>query len=102
MAVDSIIARPTNNVRVMVADASGCCASELSAVATALPSPSAGPMVPKPVVMPAVTIDATAMIVMLSNVTPSVRVVDRSIRRAGTCSGSDVDGRKDGEDVGLH
>ena len=28
MAVDSIIARPTNKVRVMVAEASGCCASE--------------------------------------------------------------------------
>ena len=42
--MDSIIARPTNKVRVMVADASGCCASELSAVATALPSASAGPM----------------------------------------------------------
>ena len=26
--MDSIIARPTNRVRVMVAEASGCCASE--------------------------------------------------------------------------
>src|ERR1035438_7438849 len=68
--MDSIIARPTNNVRVMVADASGCWASEVSAVATALPSARAGPMVPKPVVMPAMTIDATAIIVMLSTVSP--------------------------------
>ena len=42
MASDSIIARPTNNVRVMVAEASGCCAREVRAVATARPSPSAG------------------------------------------------------------
>jgi hypothetical protein len=70
IAVDSIIARPTNNVRVMVAEASGCSASELSADATALPSASAGPIVPKPVVIPATTIDATAIIVMLSIVSP--------------------------------
>src|SRR5664279_5579119 len=70
MAVDSIIARPTNRVLVMVADASGCWASDVSAVATALPSASAGPIVPKPVVMPAMTIDATAMMVMLSMVCP--------------------------------
>jgi hypothetical protein len=37
--------RQTNEqVRVMVAEASGCCASELSAVATARPSPSEGPI----------------------------------------------------------
>ena len=45
--MDSIIARPTNKVRVMVVAASGCCASELNAVATARPSPSAGPMLPR-------------------------------------------------------
>ncbi len=50
----------------MVAEASGCCASEVSAVATARPSPSAGAMVPKAVVMPAVTIEATAIRVKLS------------------------------------
>ena len=38
MANDSIIARPTNRVRVIVLEASGCWASELSAVATALTS----------------------------------------------------------------
>ena len=44
--MDSIIARPTNKVRVMVPEASGCCASALNAVATARPSLSAGPMPP--------------------------------------------------------
>src|ERR1039458_5868130 len=82
--MDSIIARPTNKVRVMVAEASGCWASEVSAVATALPSASAGPMEPKLMVMPAMTIDATAIIVMLSTVSPFVVVV-----HAGTvCMGS--------------
>src|ERR1035441_2848649 len=66
MAVDSIIARPTNRVRVMVAEASGCCASEVRAVATARPSPSAGHIQPMLVVRPAVTIEATAMRGMLS------------------------------------
>ena len=66
MAVDSIIARPTNRVRVMVADASGCCASALSAVATDRPSPSAGAMHPMLIVRPAVMIEATAIRVMSS------------------------------------
>src|ERR1017187_231835 len=66
MAVDSIIAKPTNRVRVMVAEASGCCASAVSAVATERPSPNAGHMQPMPVVRPAVAIEATAMRVMLS------------------------------------
>jgi hypothetical protein len=35
IAMDSIIANPTNNVRVIVFEASGCWASELSADATA-------------------------------------------------------------------
>ena len=60
MANDSIIARPTNKVRVIVAEASGCCAREVRAVATARPSPSAGHMQPMPMVMPAVAIDTTA------------------------------------------
>src|ERR1700691_1376908 len=72
MAVDSIMARPTNRVRVMVAEASGCCASAVSAVATERPSPNAGPMQPKPVVRPAVTIEAIAMRVMLSIECPLV------------------------------
>src|ERR1700685_2847339 len=117
MAVDSIIARPTKRVRVMVAEASGCCASEVKAVATARPSPSAGPMQPKPVVRPAVAIEATAMRVMLSI---SVRfrrlVVSPSRRRAGLGSGfagpwsglassdggRDIDRGQDGEDISLH
>src|ERR1039458_5541135 len=108
MAVDSIIARPTNNVRVMVAEASGCWASELSAVATALPSASAGPIVPKPVVMPAMTIDATAIIVMLSIESPFALVVHPLILNgfrlglAGPRSGRDVHCRQDAEDVRLH
>src|SRR5271170_1760913 len=73
MANDSIIARPTNKVRVIVAEASGCCASEVSAVATARPSPSAGHMQPMPVVMPAVAIDTTATTVTLSIRSPFYR-----------------------------
>src|SRR5450631_984069 len=68
--MDSIIARPTNKVRVIVVAASGCCASELNAVATARPSPRAGPILPKAIVRPAVTIEAIAMSVMLSMVHP--------------------------------
>ena len=60
------MARPTNSVRVMVADASGCCASDVRAVATARPSPSAGHMQPMPMVRPAVAIETTAMRVLLS------------------------------------
>ena len=61
IAVDSIIAKPTNRVRVIVADASGCCASDVIAVATARPSAKAGPIVPKPVVRPAMMIETIAI-----------------------------------------
>ena len=61
-----VIARPTNNVRVIVAEASGCCAREVRAVAKARPSPRAGHIQPMPVVMPAVAIDTTATTVTLS------------------------------------
>src|ERR1035438_1504003 len=64
--MDSIMARPTNKVRVIVAEASGCWASELKAVETARPWPSAGPMLPSAMVRPAVMMETTAMIVMLS------------------------------------
>src|SRR5476649_2121606 len=70
--MDSIIARPTNKVRVIVASASGCCARELNAVATERPSPSAGPILPRAIVRPAVTIEAIAMSVMLSMLRPFV------------------------------
>lgn len=60
------MARPTNNVLVMVGEASGCWAKELKAVDTALPSASAGPMVPKPVVIPAMIIDTIAIVAILS------------------------------------
>jgi hypothetical protein len=66
IAVDSIIANPTNSVLVIVGAASGCCAIELNADDTDLPSPNAGIIQPMPVVSPAVTIDATAMRVVLS------------------------------------
>ena len=66
IAIDSIMAKPTNNVLVIVGAASGCCAMELNADDTALPSPSAGIIQPMPVVSPAVTIDITAIIVVLS------------------------------------
>ena len=66
IAVDSIIASPTNNVLVMVGAASGCCAMELNAEATDLPSPKAGIIQPILVVSPAVIIDATAIRVVLS------------------------------------
>ncbi len=68
MAVDSIIAKPTNNVLVMVGAASGCCATDCKAETTALPSLKAGNMHPIPVVKPAVIIDTIAITVMLSMV----------------------------------
>jgi hypothetical protein len=61
MAVDSIMARPTNRVLVMVGPASGCCAIELKAFETAFPSPNAGNIQPMLVENPAVTMDATAI-----------------------------------------
>src|SRR5271155_5072549 len=110
MAVDSIMARPTNRVRVIVAEASGCCASEVSAVATARPSPRAGHMQPMPVVRPAVAIDATAMRVLLSMGSPFVAEVTISmvgrglglgsrLRFAHTRGGRDVNCGQDRENV---
>src|ERR1700683_3610505 len=98
MAMDSIIARPTNKVRVMVVAASGCCASELRAVATARPSPSAGAMLPTPIVAPAVTIETIAIKVVLSIGVP---------RRWWSCraharGGRDVNSGQNAEDVSLH
>ena len=46
IAVDSTIASPTNKVRVIVLDSSGCWAIEASACATAFPSPMAGAIDP--------------------------------------------------------
>ena len=64
---------------------------------------------PKPVVMPAITIDATAMIVMLSIVSPFVVVVHASLFFIGfrpgltdSRGGRYVNGCQDAEDVGLH
>src|ERR1022692_3825291 len=105
--MDSIIARPTNKVRVIVVAESGCCASELNAVATARPSPSAGPMLPRAIVRPAVTIEASAMSVMLSMVRPCVVGVVVSalgprFRLADLGGGRDVDRGQDTENVSLH
>src|ERR1700722_7553519 len=109
MAVDSIMARPTNRVRVMVAEASGCCASAVSAVATERPSPNAGHMQPMPVVRPAVAIEATAMIVMLSIILPLGYCVNvssfggqRRFRFASSRGRRDVNRCQDAENVGLH
>ncbi len=63
---DSNIAKPTNKVRVIVGAESGCCAIEFNADEIDFPCPIAGIITPIPVVIPAVTIDATAMIVELS------------------------------------
>ena len=86
--MDSIIASPTNSVRVIVVAASGCCASELNAVATARPSPSAGPMLPNAIVRPAVTIEAMAMSVALSMMSPLVVVIHASIVVSASPRGS--------------
>src|SRR5271170_6328122 len=60
------MAKPTNNVRVIVGEASGCCANDVSAVATARPSPRAGHADPMAIVRPEVTIEKIAMSVLLS------------------------------------
>src|SRR5271170_84112 len=101
MAIDSIIARPTNKVRVMVVAASGCCASELKAVETARPSPRAGAMLPNAIVTPAVMIETIAIRVMLSICILSLLVVLVS-SFAGSRGGCDVNGCEDAENVSLH
>src|ERR1035437_560970 len=108
MAVDSIMASPTNRVRVMVAEASGCWARALSEVATARPSARAGARHPMLVANPAVMIEAMAIRVKLSIGSPwmcSLRRC-RSLRRClfgllGAGGRRDVDRSEDGEDVGL-
>src|SRR5664280_2493727 len=110
MAVDSIIARPTNKVRVMVAEASGCCASAVRAVETAFPSARAGPRHPKLMVRPAMTIDATAIRVMLSIIYPLVDLIVNvsnfccliSFRLPHTRCRRDVNSRQNAEDISLH
>src|ERR1700733_4071664 len=97
MAMDSIIAKPTNKVRVMVLAASGCCASELKAVETARPSPSAGAMLPTAMVTPAVTIETIAMRVILSMVILSQLVSFG----AGPGGRRDVHGGQNTENVRL-
>src|ERR1700722_6080240 len=97
MANDSIMARPTNSVRVMVAELSGCCASDDRAIATARPSSRAGPMQPMPMVMPAVTIEARAMRVVLSMGKSFV-----TGRRLAARGRRDIYRGENAEDVGLN
>src|SRR5271166_5559064 len=101
MAMDSIIARPTNKVRVMVLAASGCCASELKAVETARPSPSAGAMLPSAMVTPAVMMEMIAIRVVPSMMCPFVADGLGSCC-AGSRGGCDVNGGEDAENVGLN
>lgn len=60
------MARPTNRVLVIVGAASGCWAIAVKAEDTDLPSLKAGNIQPMPVVIPEITIDATATSVVLS------------------------------------
>ncbi len=66
IAVDSIMAKPTNKVLVIVGAASGCCAIDVKAEDTDLPSPIAGNIHPMLVEKPAVIIDTAAIIDILS------------------------------------
>jgi hypothetical protein len=70
---------------------------------------SAGPIVPKPVVTTAMTIDATAIVVMLAIGSPLVAgtnvpmdYLGFSFRLADPRGGHDVNRSQDAEDVGLH
>lgn len=60
------MAKPTNSVRVMVCEASGCCAIEFKADVIERPCPNPGPITPKQVVIPAVMMETVAIIVVLS------------------------------------
>jgi hypothetical protein len=68
IAIDSIIARPTNKVRVRVDAVSGCWAIELNADITARASPKAGLILPIAIVSPAVMMEAAPINVILSMV----------------------------------
>jgi hypothetical protein len=95
--MDSIMASPTNSVLVIVEDASGCCASALSAVETDLPSARAGPMHPNPVVRPAVTIEIAAIIDTLS----IINILELS-GSPGLGGCGNVYRRQNAENVGLY
>src|SRR5690606_2156731 len=99
MAVDSIIANPTNKVRVMVGAASGCWAMASNAVDTARPSPMAGIILPMAMVSPAVMIDTTAIIVMLSMI-DSFKLFGFLMRSLGRCS--NIDSCQYSKDISLY
>src|ERR1700726_763557 len=95
------MANPTNNVRVIVEDASGCWASAPNAAATARPWPSPGPTAPMAMVSPAERIDAAAMIVMLSILSPCLGCLVLGLPVFGTGSGCDVNQGQDAKNIGL-
>src|ERR1700732_5171183 len=99
MAIDSIIASPTNSVRVMVEAASGCWASALNAAATARPWPIPGPIAPIPMVRPAEMIDAAAIIVMLSIFRSLLGSFVLGFRAFGPCGGCDVNQGQDAKNI---
>jgi hypothetical protein len=66
MAVDSIMARPTNKVQLIVDASSGCWAIAVMAREIAIPSPIPGPIEPMPIVIPDATMEATAIQVVES------------------------------------
>lgn len=66
IASDSIMARPTNKVRVMVDAASGCWATEFNAEEMERVSPKAGIMLPNVIVAADAIIDTIPTNVMLS------------------------------------
>ncbi len=104
----------------MVAEASGCCASDVSAVATAFPSASAGIMQPMLVANAAQMIDTIPIIAILSMSCPLLSfvgecaasrscsslfvdlVLDILFAFPRLCGRRDVDGGEDAENVGLH
>src|SRR6056297_1000385 len=110
MAVDSIMARPTKRVRLIVFDSSGCWAMAWSAWATARPSPRAGPTEPMAIARAALAIEMNAVrlvgsTLVLLRVVHGVTVPGRScgllLLPIGGGGRRDVDHGEHGEDVGL-
>src|SRR5579864_3377463 len=110
MAIDSIIAKPMNSVRLMVPASSGCWAMEPSACATALASPMAGPIEPMAMHSAAAAIETTATTLTLSIESPYVRRKKRK-EKTGTKSlhsflpalhrGGYVNHGQNGKNIGL-
>src|ERR1019366_3505133 len=95
MAMDSIMASPTNRVRLMVPASSGCWAMELRACTMAFASPRAGAIDPMAMHRAAATIDVmpiTVTLFMLRSFVVELRLDGRG----------DVHRRQNGKDVGLN